>query len=67
VAQAGQLVQLLQLPRLCKLLLVGSPLAARCWSGRDPIKVTQQGSDCGTCTAVTPVDHCFFDCSTCCK
>jgi Leucine-rich repeat (LRR) protein len=40
VAHAGQLLPLLQLPRLSELLLVGSPLAARCWSGRDPVRVS---------------------------
>jgi Leucine-rich repeat (LRR) protein len=46
VSQAGQLLPLLQLPRLAELQLVGTPLAARCWSGAEPVKVSRAALDC---------------------
>jgi Leucine-rich repeat (LRR) protein len=51
VAQAGQLLPLLQLRQLAELRLVGTPLAARCWSGLDPVKVTKQ------CNFVPALQH----------
>lgn len=39
VKTAKHLLALLVLPRLAVLQLTGTPLAARCWSGGDPIKV----------------------------
>lgn len=52
VSDAEQLVALLQLPKLCVLQLVGSPLAHQCGSGRDAVQVSAAA---GHATAPLPL------------